>query len=72
MQCEHFSINLCAFFNFAAQPRMNSLEIVAKAIDRGKPTQIESLLASGSINVNARLPREFNPPPLVLAVRHSS
>jgi ankyrin repeat protein len=70
MQCEHFLIYLCLFFNSAAQPRMNSLEIFAKAIDRGKSTPIESLLASGSINVNARLPRQFNPPPLVLAVRH--
>jgi ankyrin repeat protein len=49
---------------------MSLLEDFAKAIEIGDSTQIESLLTSGSIDVNARLPREFNPPPLVLAVRH--
>jgi hypothetical protein len=30
--------------------------------------KIKSLLSSGSIDINAILPREFNPPPLALAV----
>jgi hypothetical protein len=41
---------------------MNSLENFAKAIEDGDSTLVESLLASGSIDVNARLPRLFNPP----------
>jgi hypothetical protein len=44
------------------------LEDFAKAIEIGDSNQIKSLLASGSIDINAILPREFNPPPLVLAV----
>jgi ankyrin repeat protein len=44
------------------------LDDFAKAIEDGDSFQVESLLASGSIDVNARLPRELNPPPLVLAV----
>jgi ankyrin repeat protein len=46
---------------------MSLSENFAKAIERGNSIQVESLLASGSINVNARLPREHNPPPLVFA-----
>jgi ankyrin repeat protein len=48
---------------------MSLLADLANAIENGDSSQIESLLANGSIDVNARLPREFNPPPLVYAVR---
>jgi ankyrin repeat protein len=48
--------------------RMSLLEIFAKAIELDDSSQVETLLASSSIDVNARLPRELNPPPLVLAV----
>jgi ankyrin repeat protein len=48
---------------------MNLREDFAKAIEQGDSNQIESLLASGSIDINARLPRPFNPPPLVFAVK---
>jgi ankyrin repeat protein len=48
---------------------MSLLENFAKAIEDGDSTLVESLLASGLIDVNARLPRLFNPPPLVFAVR---
>jgi ankyrin repeat protein len=65
MQHAHFSIQMFVSFHSTAQPRMSLLEDFAKAIEQGDSTQIESLLASGSIDVNARLPREFNPPPLV-------
>jgi hypothetical protein len=56
-------------FKFTSQPRMSLLEDFAKAIEQGDSNQIESLLTIGSIDVNARLPREFNPPPLVFAVK---
>jgi ankyrin repeat protein len=42
---------------------------LVKAIKDGDSTQLESLLASGSIDVNARLTRNLNPPPLVFAVQ---
>jgi ankyrin repeat protein len=48
---------------------MSSLEDFAKAIENGDSNQIESLLTSGSIDVNARLPRTSNPPPLVYAAQ---
>jgi ankyrin repeat protein len=44
------------------------LEDFAQAIEEGDSNQIDSLLTNGSIDVNARLPREFHPPPLVFAV----
>jgi ankyrin repeat protein len=47
---------------------MSSLEDFAKAIENGDSNQIESLLTSGSIDVNARLPRSLKPPPLVFAM----
>jgi hypothetical protein len=43
--------------------------VFAKAIEDGDLTLVESLLANDSIDVNARLPRPNNPPPLVHAVR---
>jgi hypothetical protein len=64
----HFSIQEFVHFTPQLSSRMSLLEDFAKAIEIGDSNQIESLLASGSIDVNARLPREFNPPPLVLAV----
>jgi ankyrin repeat protein len=45
------------------------LEDFAKAIENGDSKQIEFLLDTGSIDINDRLPREHNPPPLVFAVR---
>lgn len=48
---------------------MSLQEVFAKAIEDGDSIQIESLLTSGSIDINARLPRQNNPPPLVLAVQ---
>ena len=48
---------------------MSLLEDLAKAIHRGDSAQVDSLLTSGSIDVNARLPCWLNPPPLVFAVR---
>jgi ankyrin repeat protein len=45
------------------------LEDFANAIEQGDSIKVESLLAHGSVDVNARLPRKFNPPPLLLAVR---
>jgi ankyrin repeat protein len=48
---------------------MSLIEDFAKAIEDGDPNQVEKLLASGSIDVNARLPRKHNPPPLVYAAR---
>jgi ankyrin repeat protein len=45
------------------------LEDCADAIERGDSSMIESLLSSGSIDINARLPRTSNPPALVLAAR---
>jgi hypothetical protein len=45
------------------------LEDFAKAIERGDSSKFESLLSSGSIDINARLPRTSNPPALVLAAR---
>jgi ankyrin repeat protein len=46
---------------------MSLLEDFAKAIEDGELPRIESLLANGSIDANARLPRPRNPPALVLA-----
>jgi ankyrin repeat protein len=43
-------------------------EDFAKAIEVGDSTKVESLLARGSIDVNARLPRPRNSPALVFAV----
>jgi hypothetical protein len=43
--------------------RMSLLEDLAKAIEGGDATQVESLLAIDSIDVNERLPRSFKPPP---------
>jgi ankyrin repeat protein len=48
------------------------MTLLAKAIEEGDLTLVESLLANDSIDVNARLPRPNNPPPLVLAVRCAS
>jgi ankyrin repeat protein len=48
---------------------MSLLEDFANAIEIGDSTQIQSLLTNGSIDVNARLPRMLNPPPLVFAVQ---
>jgi ankyrin repeat protein len=47
---------------------MSLLDDFANAIEEGDSSQIESFLEKGSIDINARLPRKFNPPPLVLAV----
>ena len=47
--------------------RMSSLEEFAKAIEDGNSSIVESLISSGSVDVNARLPRPFQPPALVLA-----
>jgi ankyrin repeat protein len=71
MQLHKFGSN-CSFSLPKALPRMSLLEDFAKAIEQGDSNQINSLLASGSIDVNARLPRELNPPPLVFAVRCNS
>jgi ankyrin repeat protein len=49
-------------------PRMSLVEDFAKAIESGDSSQVESLLTNGSIDVNARLPRDNNPPALVFAV----
>jgi hypothetical protein len=46
---------------------MSSLEEFAKAIEDGDSSIVESLISSGSVDVNARLPRPFQPPALVLA-----
>jgi ankyrin repeat protein len=46
---------------------MSSLEEIAKAIEDGNSSIVESLISSGSVDVNARLPRPFQPPALVLA-----
>jgi ankyrin repeat protein len=48
---------------------MSVREDFGTAIERGDSTQVKSLLTNGSIDINARLPREHNPPPLVLAVQ---
>jgi ankyrin repeat protein len=48
---------------------MSSIEHFAKAIEEDDLDQVESLLARGSIDVNVRLPRWLNPPPLVLAAK---
>jgi ankyrin repeat protein len=45
------------------------LDDFAKAIEEGDSTQVETLISSGSIDLNARLPRHRNPPPLLCAVR---
>jgi hypothetical protein len=65
-----FSIQKFVSFSLqsSAQRMSSLLDDFAKAIEDGDSFQVESLLASGSIDVNARLPRELNPPPLVLAV----
>jgi ankyrin repeat protein len=48
---------------------MSLLEDLANAIKTGDSSCVKSLLESGLIDVNARLPREHNPPPLVFAVQ---
>jgi ankyrin repeat protein len=69
MQHAHFSIQMFVSFHSTAQPRMSVLEDFAKAIEQGDSTTVDSLLSSGSIDVNARLPRDYNPPSLVFAVQ---
>jgi hypothetical protein len=64
----HIFQSKSSFISLHSQLTNEVLEDFAKAIEIGDSKQIESLLASGSIDVNARLSREFNPPPLVLAV----
>jgi len=46
---------------------MSSLEEFARAIERGDSSIVESLISHGAVDVNARLPREFQPPALVYA-----
>jgi ankyrin repeat protein len=46
---------------------MSSLEEFAKAIEDGNSSIVESLISSGSVDVNARLPRPFQPPALAFA-----
>jgi ankyrin repeat protein len=46
---------------------MSSLEKFANAIDLGDSSMVESLISNGFVDINARLPREFLPPALVLA-----
>jgi hypothetical protein len=41
---------------------MSLLEDFAKAIEQGDSNQIDLLLVNGSIDINARLPRQNNPP----------
>jgi hypothetical protein len=47
---------------------MSLLEDLANAIKTGDSSCTKSLLESGSIGVNARMPREHSPPPVVFAV----
>jgi hypothetical protein len=49
--------------------RMSSLEEFAKAIEDGNSSIVESLISSGSVDVNARLPRPFQPPALAFAAQ---
>jgi ankyrin repeat protein len=49
-----------------------SLEDFAKAIEHGDSTTVDTLLTSGLIDVNARLPRDCNPPSLVFAAHKLS
>jgi ankyrin repeat protein len=44
-----------------------SLTLFAKAIEDGDSNRVESMLKNGSVDVNARLPRQLNPPALVHA-----
>jgi ankyrin repeat protein len=46
---------------------MSALEEFASAIERGDSIKVDSLLTSGSVDVNARLPRQSGPPALVRA-----
>jgi hypothetical protein len=48
---------------------MRVLEDFAKAVENGDLSQVESLLTSGSIDINASLPRWLNPPPPCSAMR---
>jgi hypothetical protein len=49
---------------------MTSLEIFAKANEQGGSLAIQSWTDGGLIDVNARLPRQFSPPPaLVFAAK---
>jgi ankyrin repeat protein len=50
--------------------RMSSLEAFAKAIEKGDPSIVESLVSRGLVDVNARLPRMFQPPALVHAATY--
>jgi hypothetical protein len=47
--------------------RMSSLEEFATAIETGDSSTLELLISNGSVDVNARLPRQNRPPALVLA-----
>jgi len=49
---------------------MSSLEEFAKAIICGDLAIVEKLISRGSVDVNARLPREFHPPALVYGARY--
>jgi ankyrin repeat protein len=49
---------------------MSSLNEFASAIERGDSSIVESLISNGSVDANARLPRAFEPPALVFALRH--
>jgi ankyrin repeat protein len=51
--------------------RMSLLDDFAEAVNRGNTIWIDALLASGSIDANARMPRKQLPPALLFAVRHS-
>jgi hypothetical protein len=46
---------------------MSSLQVFAQAIDRDDSSTVETLISRGLVDVNARLPREFEPPALVRA-----
>jgi ankyrin repeat protein len=48
---------------------MSLLEQFDRAIAGGDSTMVESLILNGSVDINARLPRLFEPPALVLAAR---
>jgi ankyrin repeat protein len=50
---------------------MSLLENLARAIERRDLEHVESLFANGSIDVNARVPREGNPPALMYAAELS-
>jgi ankyrin repeat protein len=51
----------------SASSRMSSLDEFARAIEYGNSSLIESLISNGSVDINARLPRDYRPPALVLA-----